>query len=108
LAGAWCASSTAPPARGLCRAGGERLRDWIDRCPNPLYAALTFQAGAAWRKRLLDDLGDQGEVSALLARRSDEELARLMGNLGGHCLPSLCEAFDAVRTTSPRCSWPIR
>jgi pyruvate dehydrogenase E1 component len=81
--------------------GGERLRDWIDRCPNPLYAALTFQGGAAWRKRLLDDLGGQGEVSELLARRSDEELARLMGNLGGHCLTTLCEAFDAVADDQP-------
>jgi hypothetical protein len=31
--------------------GGERLRDWIDGCPNQLYSALTFQGGAAWRKR---------------------------------------------------------
>jgi pyruvate dehydrogenase E1 component len=29
--------------------GGERLREWIDRCPNQLYSALTFQGGAAWR-----------------------------------------------------------
>src|SRR5213083_261827 len=27
--------------------GGERLRDWIDRCPNQLYSALAFQGGAA-------------------------------------------------------------
>ena len=40
--------------------GGDTLRDWIDACPNQLYAALTFQGGAAWRKRLLDDIGDQG------------------------------------------------
>src|SRR5690606_19438134 len=26
--------------------GGERLRDWIDRCPNQLYSALCFQGGA--------------------------------------------------------------
>ena len=44
--------------------GGEKLRDWIDRCPNPEYSALVFQGGAAWRKRLLDDLGDQGDVTA--------------------------------------------
>ena len=40
--------------------GGERLREWIDRSPNQLYSALAFQGGAAWRKRLLDELGDQG------------------------------------------------
>ncbi|MER2534090.1 MAG: transketolase [Rhizobiaceae bacterium] len=78
--------------------GGERLRDWIDGCPNQLYSALTFQGGAAWRKRLMDDLGDQGPVSRLIERRSDDELAALMGNLGGHDLPSLLEAFEEART----------
>ncbi|TYR36748.1 transketolase [Mesorhizobium microcysteis] len=78
--------------------GGEHLRDWIDACPNQLYSALTFQGGAAWRKRLMDDLGDQGPVTQLLERRSDEELASLMGNLGGHDLALLSEAFDNART----------
>src|SRR3546814_10755039 len=45
--------------------GGEALRAWIDSCPNQLYSALTFQGGAAWRKRLMDDLGDQGAVSEI-------------------------------------------
>ena len=78
--------------------GGERLRAWIEACPNQLYSALTFGGGVAWRKRLTDELGDQGPVSALLARRSDEALAALMGNLGGHDLPSLLEAFAHART----------
>ncbi len=46
--------------------GGEALRDWIDRCPNQLYSALTFQGGAAWRKRLNDEIGDQGPVTRLI------------------------------------------
>jgi pyruvate dehydrogenase E1 component len=78
--------------------GGEALRDWIDGCPNQLYSALTFQGGAAWRRRLMDEIGDQGAVSELLARRSDDDLARLMENLGGHCLASLTDAFDAAGT----------
>ncbi|WP_207459664.1 transketolase [Azospirillum sp. SYSU D00513] len=81
--------------------GGERLREWIDGCPNQLYSALTYQAaaqgGAVWRRRLLDDLGDQGPVTRLIDSRSDEELAALMGNLGGHDLPSLLDAFEAAR-----------
>jgi pyruvate dehydrogenase E1 component len=40
--------------------GGEALKRWIDNCPNQLYAALCFQGGAAWRKRLHDEIGDQG------------------------------------------------
>lgn len=78
--------------------GGQRLRAWIDQCPNQLYSALTYQGGAAWRKRLLDDLGDQGPVTRLIERRNDEELALLMGNLGGHDLPSLLDAFAQART----------
>jgi len=77
--------------------GGAKLRDWIESCPNQLYSALTFQGGAAWRKRLMDEIGDQGDVSALIARRSDAELAALMGNLGGHDLPMLLDAFEAAR-----------
>ncbi|WP_420348771.1 transketolase [Pelagibius sp.] len=83
--------------------GGEALRDWIDRCPNQLYSALTFQGGAAWRKRLLDDLGDQGPLTALIEARSDDELARLMTNLGGHDLPAVLEAFAAVDHDRPVC-----
>ena len=55
--------------------GGARLREWIDTCPNQLYSALTFQGGAAWRKRLLDDLGDQGPMSRLIESRSDAQRA---------------------------------
>src|SRR5438034_8695616 len=58
--------------------GGERLRQWIDNCPNQLYSALVFQGGAAWRRRLLDEIGDQGHVTRLIEARSDAEPARLM------------------------------
>ena len=78
--------------------GGDRLQAWIDACPNQLYSALTFQGGAAWRKRLMDDLGDQGPVAKLIEKRSDATLARLMGNLGGHDLPALLKAFREAQT----------
>jgi pyruvate dehydrogenase E1 component len=83
--------------------GGEALRDWIDRCPNQLYSALAFQGGASWRKRLLDDIGDQGAATQLIERRSDDELARLMTNLGGHDLPTLLSAFQAAKDDHPIC-----
>src|ERR1700740_1574340 len=83
--------------------GGEVLRRWIDRCPNQLYSALVFQGGAAWRKRLTDEIGDQGPVSRLIDSRSDEELARLMNNLGGHDLAAIIEAFDAIDHDRPVC-----
>jgi pyruvate dehydrogenase E1 component len=83
--------------------GGERLRQWIDSAPNQLYLALTFQGGGAWRKQLMDDLGDQGDVSKLIERRSDDELSALMCNLGGHDIPSILEAFEAVDHDRPVC-----
>ena len=78
--------------------GGAKLKDWIEACPNQLYSVLVFQGGAAWRKRLMNELGDQGDVTALLDRRSDAELAALMGNLGGHDLDCLLAAFAQART----------
>jgi pyruvate dehydrogenase E1 component len=82
--------------------GGARLREWIDNCPNQLYSALVFQGGAAWRKRLLEEIGDQGRVTRLIEARSDAELARLMTNLAGHDLATLTEAFS-----KPDHDWPI-
>ncbi|MCF8476370.1 MAG: transketolase [Pseudolabrys sp.] len=84
-------------------AGGDKLRHWIDTCPNQLYSALVFAGGAAWRKRLNDEIGDQGDVSKLIAARSDDELAALMNNLGGHDLPAVLEAFHGVTTDKPTC-----
>ena len=74
--------------------GGAKLRDWIDRCPNPLYSALTFQGGAAWRKRLETDFAGDAEIARLIAARSDTELATLMTNLAGHDRPTLLKAFQ--------------
>ena len=81
--------------------GGEQLEAWISRCPNSLYSALVFQGGAAWRKRLVEDIGDQGPVTALLERRSDQQLQELMTNLGGHCLESLVETFRSIDHDRP-------
>jgi pyruvate dehydrogenase E1 component len=83
--------------------GGEVLRQWIDRCPNSLYSALVFQGGATWRKRLLDEIGDQGPVTRLIEARSDDELARLMNNLGGHDLAAIIDAFDGIDHDRPVC-----
>ncbi|WP_114007710.1 transketolase-like TK C-terminal-containing protein [Cohaesibacter intestini] len=83
--------------------GGNKLRDWIDACPNQQYSALTFMGGAVWRKRLMDDLGDQGDVSALIDKRSDDELAALMENLGGNCVTTMADVFASVTHDRPTC-----
>ncbi|MBB5575748.1 1-deoxy-D-xylulose-5-phosphate synthase N-terminal domain-containing protein [Rhizobium paranaense] len=83
--------------------GGAKLRDWIDNCSNQEYAALTFMGGAVWRKRLLDDLGDQGDVSAPIERRSDAELSALMENLGGNCVETMANVFAGIDHNRPTC-----
>ena len=83
--------------------GGEALRSWIDNCPNSLYSAMTFMGGAVWRERLMEDLGDQGEVSALIDRHSDDELAALMENLGGNCVQTMTDIFAAIDHDRPVC-----
>ncbi len=83
--------------------GGARLKAWIDSCPNSLYSALVFAGGAAWRKRLNDEIGDQGEVSKLIEKRSDAELAALMNNLGGHDLRTVLDALHSVKHDRPTC-----
>jgi len=81
--------------------GGAALEEWIGACPNDHYAALTFKGGAAWRERLTAEIGNKPGVAALLARRSDEDLARLMTNLGGHDLDLLMDTFGAVADDRP-------
>ena len=76
----------------FAREGGEDLRRWIDDCPNSLYAALTFQGGAAWRQVLLADLG-RSRARAIIDPLSDAELGALMTNLGGHDIETLIEQF---------------
>jgi pyruvate dehydrogenase E1 component len=87
--------------RAFAEPGGERLKAWIDACPNDVYSALMFRGGSAWRQRLEDEIGDQGPVSALLKRRTDDELATLMANLGGHCSETLLEQFESIDDDRP-------
>ena len=89
--------------KAFAEEGGNKLKDWIDDCPNQLYSALTFMGGKVWRERLMNDLGDQGDVTKLLDARSDEELAVLMENLGGNCVETMAETFAAIKHDRPVC-----
>lgn len=82
----------------FAKPGGDKLKAWIDACPNQLFSALTFKGGDAWRERLMNDIGDQGEVARLLDSYTDDDLAKVMCNLGGHDMDALLEAFDAARS----------
>jgi len=80
----------------FAREGGEALRRWIDDCPNSLYSALTFQGGAAWRGAILAELGREPGLRAIIDPLTDDELAELMTNLGGHDVDYLIESFRAA------------
>jgi pyruvate dehydrogenase E1 component len=79
----------------FARPDGEHLRRWIDDCPNSLYAALTFQGGAAWRSAVLAELGRIEGIRGIIDPLTDDELAALMTNLGGHDIETLADAFRA-------------
>jgi len=85
----------------FARPGGQSLEQWIDNCPNADFAVLTYQGGAAWRARLTADIGHKPHVGALLGSFDDIELARLMTNLGGHCIETLIDAFDSAQDDTP-------
>lgn len=81
--------------------GGKALEEWIDSCPNADFAALTYQGGAAWRTRLMADLGSKPHVAKMLDGFDDHALAALMTNLGGHCIDTLVEAFEKAADDVP-------
>ena len=85
----------------FARPGGKAIGDWIDNCPNAEFAALTYQGGAAWRARLMADLGMQPKTAALIASFDDNALANLMANLGGHCIETLLDAFAQAQDDTP-------
>ena len=87
--------------QAFARPGGKTLQQWIDGCSNADFAVLTYQGGVAWRARLIADIGDKPHVMKLLASFDDDALARLMTNLGGHCVETIIEAFDSADDDRP-------
>jgi pyruvate dehydrogenase E1 component len=85
----------------FAKPGGKALEAWIDSCSNAEFAALTYQGGAAWRERLIRDLSGNAAATKLIACYDDDALAALMTNLGGHCVETLVEAFDAAKDDKP-------
>ena len=82
--------------------GGGALRAWIDAAPNDLYAALSYQGGAAWRARLTADLADDADALRVVAARDDDALAALMTNLAGHDLGLLLDTFRGTTSEAPQ------
>ncbi|MEL6258312.1 MAG: transketolase, partial [Pseudomonadota bacterium] len=85
------------------RPGGAALRAWIDSCPNALFSALTYEGGAAWRRRLERDLADTPKSLTLLEKFDDDALAELMTDLGGHCYETVLDGLaQAAASETPK------
>ena len=84
------------------------LKAWLDDLPNADFAAMSFQGGAAWRARIDADLGKAG--AAFLKAHDDDALGTLMTDLGGHCMATLVEAFDAAQDDVPTLfiAWTVK
>ncbi|MBM7081430.1 transketolase-like TK C-terminal-containing protein [Micromonospora humidisoli] len=84
-------------AQAYARPGGAALRDWIDRMPNEQYQSLFGLTGPALRQQFLDGAPDG--IAGFIADLTDEELAPLVTDLGGHDLEAMLDAYaqcDAV------------
>ena len=88
--------------------GNSALKDWFEKLSNAELSALHYQGGAAWRRRIEDALGKKS--ATFLKEHDDASLAALFTDLGGHCMETLVEAFDAAQDDVPTffIAWTIK
>jgi pyruvate dehydrogenase E1 component len=88
--------------------GNKALKDWFERLSNAELSALHYQGGAAWRSRIEAELGNA--AATFLKSYNDDALASLFTDLGGHCMETLVEAFDAADDDVPTLfiAWTIK
>src|SRR3954466_11316398 len=88
--------------------GHKPLKDWFESLSNAELSALHYQGGAAWRTRIEAELGKK--AAPVLKEHDDASLASLFTDLGGHCMESLVEAFDAAQDDVPTLfiAWTIK
>ncbi|MDB5057184.1 MAG: Transketolase domain protein [Chloroflexi bacterium] len=79
---------------------GALLRTAIDEMPNPAYQRMLRVPAEEVRERLLAASPRKKQLRDVLARWSDEELAVLVRNLGGHDLVTLRAAYEEAAQAS--------
>jgi pyruvate dehydrogenase E1 component len=84
------------------------VKRWFEQLSNAELSALHYQGGTAWRGRIEQDLGNK--AATLLKEHDDAALAALFTDLGGHCMETLVEAFDAAQDDVPTLfiAWTIK
>jgi len=83
------------------RIGGPELRARIDAMSNPEYQRLLRCDAADLRRRLPGSGAECQRIQALVGELDDDELLEAIGNLGGHDLDALDEAFTSIDDTRP-------
>jgi pyruvate dehydrogenase E1 component len=85
-----------------------KLKSWFECLSNAELSALHYQGGAAWRNRIGAELGKA--AASFLKSYDDDALASLFTDLGGHCMETLVEAFDAAQDDVPTLfiAWTIK
>ncbi|MEO3755222.1 pyruvate dehydrogenase [Streptomyces sp. B6B3] len=85
----------------FARSGGAALRDRLDDMSNPEYQRL-LRCGADELRRRLPGAGPGADrIAEWVAQRDDATLLEAIGNLGGHDLDALDDAFRAVDDSRP-------
>lgn len=83
------------------RPGGTQLRRRIVNMPNAEYQRLLRCTADEVRRRLPGEGPDFAAISALIADLDDAVLTRAVGNLGGHDLDALREAYAEIDDARP-------
>ena len=89
-------------------AANPKLKGWFEQLSNAELSALHYQGGAAWRSRIEAGVGKP--AAGFLKQHDDAALASLFTDLGGHCMESLVQAFDAATDDVPTLfiAWTIK
>src|SRR3954470_16931498 len=88
--------------------GNPKLETWFEKLSNAQLSALHYQGGAAWRARIEAEVGKP--AATFLREYDDDALASMFTNLGGHCMETLVEAFNAADDDVPTLfiAWTIK
>ncbi len=84
----------------LARPDAAAFSGWFDDISNEQYQSLFGLTGADFRARFLE--GAPAEAAEFCAQFTDEELAAIVTDLGGHDLLKLIEAFEACDAVTDR------
>ncbi|KAB7757110.1 transketolase-like TK C-terminal-containing protein [Mycolicibacterium mucogenicum] len=85
----------------FARPGGEAMRNRILTMPNPEYQRLLRCSGMELRDRLPGNGIHAAGVSAVIADLDDATLLQAIGNLGGHDITALQEAYAHIDDSRP-------